>query len=106
VTAHQQRDFVPDVLVGQVRPSGPTMQVSLPGTTFAYEAANIYARANGYIQKRNVDIGDHVKAGDLFAELTAPRARSPDFPSPGDAGSGAGDFAPEPGEQAAGPSDQ
>ncbi len=27
---------------------------------------------NGYIHKRNVDIGDHVKAGDLLAELTAP----------------------------------
>jgi RND family efflux transporter MFP subunit len=71
-TAQQQHDFVPDVLIGQVRPSGATMEVTLPGTTFAYEAANIYARANGYIQKRNVDIGDHVKAGDLLAELTAP----------------------------------
>jgi RND family efflux transporter MFP subunit len=71
-TAQQQRDSVPDVLLGQVRPSGATMTVSLPGTTFAYEVANIYARANCYIQKRNVDIGDHVKAGDLLAELTAP----------------------------------
>jgi RND family efflux transporter MFP subunit len=71
-TAQQQHDSVPDVLVGQVRPSDPTMRVSLPGTTFAYEVANIYARANGYIQKRKVDIGDHVKAGDLLAELTAP----------------------------------
>jgi RND family efflux transporter MFP subunit len=71
-TAQQQRDFVPDVLVGQVRPSGATMDVTRPGTTFAYEAANIFARANGYIQKRNVDICDHVKAGDLLAELTAP----------------------------------
>jgi RND family efflux transporter MFP subunit len=71
-TAQQQRDFVPDVLVGQVRPSDATVEVTLPGTTFAYEVANIYARANGYIQKRNVDIGDHVKAGDVLAELTAP----------------------------------
>jgi RND family efflux transporter MFP subunit len=71
-TAQQQRDFVPDVLVGQVRSSGETIDVSLPGTTFAYEAANIYARANGYIEKRNVDIGDHVKAGDVLAQLTAP----------------------------------
>jgi RND family efflux transporter MFP subunit len=71
-TAQQQRDFVPNVLVGQVQPSGATIEATLPGTTFAYEAANIYARANGYILKRNVDIGDHVKAGDLLAELTAP----------------------------------
>jgi RND family efflux transporter MFP subunit len=71
-TAKAQRDFVPDVLVGQVSPSGATTQLTLPGTTFAYEVANIFARANGYIQKRNVDIGDHVKAGDVLAELTAP----------------------------------
>jgi RND family efflux transporter MFP subunit len=71
-TAQQQRDFVPDVLIGEVRPSGATVEASLPGTTFAYEVANIFARANGYIQKRNVDIGDRVKKGDVLAELTAP----------------------------------
>jgi RND family efflux transporter MFP subunit len=71
-TAQQRRDFVPDVLTGEVRPSGTTLQASLPGTTFAYEVANIFARANGYIEKRNVDIGDRVKKGDVLAELTAP----------------------------------
>src|ERR1700719_1366337 len=71
-TLQQQRNFVPDVLVAQVRPSGDTIDVTLPGTTFAFEAASIYARANGYIEKRNVDIGDRVKAGDVLAQLTAP----------------------------------
>jgi RND family efflux transporter MFP subunit len=71
-TAQQLRGIVPSVLVGEVKPSGPTVEVSLPATTFAYEAANIFARTNGYILKRNVDIGDHVKAGDVLAELTAP----------------------------------
>ncbi len=71
-TAQQQRDFVPSVMVGAVRASGAIIDVTLPGTTFAYEAANIFARANGYIQKRNVDIGDHVKAGQVLAELSAP----------------------------------
>jgi len=28
-----------------------------------FEQADIYARASGYVSKRNVDIGDHVKAG-------------------------------------------
>ena len=49
-----------------------TVHVSLPGTTLAFEAANIYARASGYVAKRFVDIGDHVKAGQLLAEITAP----------------------------------
>ena len=48
------------------------MVVSLPATTLAFAAANIFARANGYIEKRQVDIGDHVKAGDLLAQITAP----------------------------------
>src|SRR5271167_377556 len=68
----QRTDFVPTVQVAPVRASSDPMIVTLPGTTYAYEAANIYARANGYIQRRNVDIGDQVKAGDLLAELTAP----------------------------------
>jgi RND family efflux transporter MFP subunit len=71
-TTQQRRDIIREVLVGQVRSSGDTIEVSLPGTTFAFEAANIYARANGYIEKRNVDIGDHVKTGDVLAQLTAP----------------------------------
>jgi RND family efflux transporter MFP subunit len=70
--AQQLRDVVPSVRVSEVKPSGPTVEVSLPATTFAYEAANIFARTNGYTLKRNVDIGDHVKAGDVLAELTAP----------------------------------
>src|SRR5207244_11958684 len=48
------------------------VHVSLPGTTLAFEQANIYARASGYVLKRYVDIGDHVKAGQLLAEITAP----------------------------------
>jgi RND family efflux transporter MFP subunit len=46
--------------------------VTLPATTAAFSDANIYARATGYIEKRNVDIGDHVKAGDLLAQLAVP----------------------------------
>src|ERR1700677_2753838 len=68
----QRLDFVPTVQVAPVRASSDTMIVTLPGTTFAWAVANIYARANGYIEKRNVDIGDHVRADDLLAQLTAP----------------------------------
>ena len=48
------------------------MSVTLPATTNAFQAANIYARASGYITERNVDIGSHVKTGDLLAAITAP----------------------------------
>src|SRR5271169_3977817 len=70
--AEQHRDFVPTVRVEAVRASPGTISVTLPATTNAFEAANIYARASGYIAQRNVDIGSRVKAGDLLAAITAP----------------------------------
>jgi RND family efflux transporter MFP subunit len=71
-TARQERDFVPGLRVATVEANKGTVSVTLPGTTAAFAAANIYARATGYIAKRNVDIGDRVKAGDLLAELAVP----------------------------------
>jgi RND family efflux transporter MFP subunit len=71
-TAEQYRSFVPRVRTAPVRASGGTMLVTWPGTTEAFEQANIYARASGYISKRNVDIGSRVKAGNLLVEITAP----------------------------------
>ncbi len=71
-TAEARREFVPSVRTALVRASGSTMSVTWPGTTEAFEQANIYARASGYISKRNVDIGSRVKAGELLIEITAP----------------------------------
>jgi RND family efflux transporter MFP subunit len=71
-TAEQRQDFVPAVRVEPVRASSSTMTLSWPGTTEAFEQANIFARASGYISRRDVDIGSHVKAGDLLVEITAP----------------------------------
>src|SRR6201998_598433 len=75
-TAEQQANFVPNVRVEQVAQRQGSLHVSLPGTTLAFEAANIYARASGYVLKRYVDIGDHVKAGQLLAEITAPEVEA------------------------------
>ena len=71
-TAEQRRDFIPSVRTVPVRASDSTMSVTWPGTTEAFEQANIYARASGYISRRDVDIGSRVKAGQLLVEITAP----------------------------------
>ena len=71
-TAQEQRDFVPQVRVAPVHASDSTITITQPATTLAFAAANIFARTSGYIETRKVDIGDHVKAGDLLAEITAP----------------------------------
>src|ERR1700730_3254921 len=69
--AEQHRDFVPSVLVAVVRARAITLTVTLAATTNAFEAANIYARASGYITQRKVDIGSRVKGGDLLAGANA-----------------------------------
>jgi RND family efflux transporter MFP subunit len=71
-TFQQSREFVPTVRVATVQASSDKIVVSLPATTSAFTVANIYARASGYIDKRNVDIGDHVKESDLLVQITAP----------------------------------
>jgi len=71
-TADEVRRYAPAVLVAPVEASPAVIPVTLPGTTAAFAAANIYARATGYISRRNVDIGDHVKQGELLAELAVP----------------------------------
>jgi RND family efflux transporter MFP subunit len=70
--ADQQRDFVPTVRVATVQAPAGDLVVSLPGTTSAFAAANIFARASGYVDQRNVDIGDKVKTGQLLATIVAP----------------------------------
>ena len=71
-TAEQQRDFVPQVRVATVEPSDNIDVVKLPATTSAFASANIFARASGYVATRAVDIGDHVKTGQLLAAIVAP----------------------------------
>jgi RND family efflux transporter MFP subunit len=71
-TTQQRIDFVPNIRVATVRPNTDSIAVSLPATTSAFSVANIYARASGYIDKREVDIGDRVTEGQLLAQITAP----------------------------------
>lgn len=47
-------------------------ELVLPGTVQAWHEATVFARTNGYIVKWIVDIGAHVKQGDLLAEIASP----------------------------------
>jgi RND family efflux transporter MFP subunit len=57
-----------------VRPkvAPPEFEFSLPGAAEAFTQATLYARVNGYLKQRFVDIGDHVEAGQLLAVIDAP----------------------------------
>jgi RND family efflux transporter MFP subunit len=71
-TARRGRDFVPKLRVATAEPGSGIVSVTLPSTTAAFATANIYARATGYIARRNVDIGDRVTVGELLAQLAVP----------------------------------
>jgi RND family efflux transporter MFP subunit len=51
--------------------SGP-LELVLPGTLQANYDAPIYARTNGYLKRWLVDIGTHVRAGQLLAQIESP----------------------------------
>jgi RND family efflux transporter MFP subunit len=50
----------------------PSEELVLPGNMEPFTDAPIYARTNGYVRRWYVDIGAHVKAGQLLAEIETP----------------------------------
>jgi RND family efflux transporter MFP subunit len=70
--ANVQNDALPDVTVVATKMASSMGDLVLPGNIQAVTEAPILARAEGYVQKRYVDIGDRVTAGQLLAEVDAP----------------------------------
>ena len=70
--ADQEQDRKPVVAVMTAQHEPATTGLVVPGTTIPAEEAFVYARANGYLQKRYVDIGDHVRKGQVLAVVDAP----------------------------------
>jgi multidrug efflux pump subunit AcrA (membrane-fusion protein) len=70
--AKQRQQEQPEVDVIQVKRTNAPGELTVPGTTASLTEAYIYARANGYLQKRFVDIGDQVKKGQLLALIDVP----------------------------------
>src|SRR4051794_13510669 len=60
--------------VSIVRPErlSPKQDVTLPGNVQPYYNSPVYARTNGYVRRWCVDIGAHVKQGQLLAEIETP----------------------------------
>ena len=63
---------IPTVAVVQPKRGAPTQMVTLPANIQPYADAPIFARTNGYLKKWYSDIGAHVKAGQLLAEIDTP----------------------------------
>lgn len=70
--AQEEAQALPRVEVIQVARSTRQSELELPGNIQAITEAPILARADGYVLRRMVDIGDRVKAGQPLAEIDAP----------------------------------
>ncbi len=70
--AQEYDQALPRVEVIEVGASSKVSELQLPGNIQAVTEAPILARADGYISRRLVDIGDRVKAGQPVAEIEAP----------------------------------
>lgn len=63
---------VPTVTVVSPKPGQSGLGLPLPAEIKPWVEAPIYARANGYLKRRLVDIGTQVEAGQLLAEIDTP----------------------------------
>jgi RND family efflux transporter MFP subunit len=70
--ALEQEHALPRMEVIEVGLSSGKSELQLPGNIQAITEAPILARANGYIKRRMVDIGDRVSVGQPLAEIEAP----------------------------------
>ncbi len=63
---------VPTVNVVRPVAGAASQEIVLPGNTQAFNDTPLYARTNGYLKRWYVDIGAHVKQGQLLAEIDTP----------------------------------
>jgi RND family efflux transporter MFP subunit len=72
VTKETRDAAVRTVAVIEPERGAPRQEITLPGTLEAFTDAPIYARTNGYLRKRYVDIGATVHAGQVLADIDTP----------------------------------
>jgi RND family efflux transporter MFP subunit len=70
--ADEREKALPRMPVMRVSRGSDANELKLPGTMQPITEAPILARADGYLKKRLVDIGDRVRAGQVLAEIDAP----------------------------------
>jgi RND family efflux transporter MFP subunit len=63
----------PIVLATRLKSAEAGGHLELPASIQAFDQTPIFARTSGYVKARYVDIGDHVKKGQLLAEIDDPQ---------------------------------
>jgi RND family efflux transporter MFP subunit len=72
LTAETSQVAIIAVSVVAPKQTAPAQEIILPGNVQPFITSPIYARTSGYLRKWYVDIGAHVKQGQLLAVIDAP----------------------------------
>lgn len=72
VSAETAQMALPSVSVVSPQRTAPSQEIVLPGDVQPFMSAPIYARTNGYLKRWYVDIGTHVRKGQLLADIETP----------------------------------
>ena len=73
LSAAQAKSNVPIVVnVAQCERKDLVRQITLPASVEAFEQTTLYAKASGYLKWLKVDVGDHVRKGEVIAQLDIP----------------------------------
>ncbi|SPF50790.1 Efflux transporter, RND family, MFP subunit [Syntrophobacter sp. SbD1] len=70
--AFKEASAPPAVDVITVQNAPTSFSLTLPGETAAWYESTIYSRVDGYVANWKVDIGDHVKKGQVLATIETP----------------------------------
>ena len=70
--AVKEKSAAPTVNVIYAKRGVAQTNVTLPGSVVALNQTTIYARTDGYLKRWLVDIGDHVRTGQLLAVIESP----------------------------------
>jgi RND family efflux transporter MFP subunit len=73
-TLHQSaiESAIPVVAIVYPKAGTNAQEIALPGNTQAFDDTPIYARTSGYVKDWYVDIGSHVRRGQLLATIETP----------------------------------
>jgi RND family efflux transporter MFP subunit len=72
VSARARQQALPAVNVTLVKRAPADTELVLPGSVQALTETALFARADGYVARRLVDIGDRVRRGQVLAEIESP----------------------------------
>lgn len=71
-STREEATRLPVLTVARAQPAPPVTKLTLPGNIQAVQETPIYARSSGYLRRFFVDIGQHVRVGQVLAEVETP----------------------------------